>query len=64
MEEVFDELEDLASGLVVRGSPRQGAHPVLVDVQVVPGEHLQRNFEEREKKEDKDADLPDDLDGN
>ena len=40
MEEVFDELEDFPCCLVVWGSSCQRAHPVLIYVQMVPGENL------------------------
>ena len=43
MEEIFNELEDLPRGFVIRGSPRQRTHPVLVYVQMVPGKHLMRS---------------------
>ena len=40
MEEIFDELEDFPRGLVIWGSPRQRANPVLVYVQMIPCKHL------------------------
>ena len=42
MEEIFDELENLSRCLMVWGSSRQRADPVLVYVQMVPGKHLIR----------------------